>query len=218
VKSIGPYNIHTPYWRCFYNVFYTYDELYYEDFTSATWEFCYPCWTFTVKLHNFGCSYCVATGCSQDRKEAQQQQQEYWYALEYKAPLISTSTNFLQPSHVKYILLPLLPVLSSVGVSYKFQYKMLMDWIKMGGTRPAAKKYPWQFSDFVSIPWQQFQQTNSQTFPLRIFALTQEEPQVNTKAAGAGDSHHTQAMHSSQPNRPRHIDSWTSLLLPIHDQ
>jgi len=27
-----------------------------------------------VKLHNCGCSYCVATGCSQDRKEAQQQQ------------------------------------------------------------------------------------------------------------------------------------------------
>ena len=73
-KSIGPFNIHTPYWRCFYNVFYTYDELYHEDFTSATWEFCYPCWTFTVKLHNCGCSYCVATGCSQDRKEAQQQQ------------------------------------------------------------------------------------------------------------------------------------------------
>ena len=24
--------------------------------------------------------------------------EEYWYALEYKAPLISTSTNFLQPS------------------------------------------------------------------------------------------------------------------------
>ena len=84
-KSIGPFNTHTPYWRCFYNVFYTYDELYYEDFTSATWELCYPCWTFTVKLHNCwtftvklhncGCSYCVATGCSQDRKEAQQQQQ-----------------------------------------------------------------------------------------------------------------------------------------------
>ena len=35
-KSIGQYNIYTPYWRCFYNVFYTYDELYYEDFTSAT--------------------------------------------------------------------------------------------------------------------------------------------------------------------------------------
>ena len=52
-----------------------YNELYYEDFTSATGEFCYPCWTFTVKLHNCGCSYCVATGCSQDRKEAQQQQQ-----------------------------------------------------------------------------------------------------------------------------------------------
>jgi len=29
-------NTCTPYWRCFYNVFYTYDELYYEDFTSAT--------------------------------------------------------------------------------------------------------------------------------------------------------------------------------------
>ena len=28
-------------------------ELYYEDFTSATREFCYPCWTFTVKLYNF---------------------------------------------------------------------------------------------------------------------------------------------------------------------
>ena len=28
-----------------------------------------------VKLYNFGCSYCVVTGCSQDRKEAQQQQQ-----------------------------------------------------------------------------------------------------------------------------------------------
>jgi len=28
-------------------------ELYYEDFTSATREFCYPCWTFTVKLNNF---------------------------------------------------------------------------------------------------------------------------------------------------------------------
>jgi len=75
VDSIGPFNIHTPYWRCFYNVLHTYDELYYDDFTSATWEFCYPCWTFTVKLHNCGCSYCVATGCSQDRKEAQQQQQ-----------------------------------------------------------------------------------------------------------------------------------------------
>ena len=36
-------------------------------------QFCYPCWTFTVKLYNFGCSYCVVTGCSQDRKEAQQQ-------------------------------------------------------------------------------------------------------------------------------------------------
>ena len=71
--AIGLYNIHTPYWRCFYNVFYTYDELYYEDFTSATREFRYPCWTFTVKLYNFGCSYCVVTGCSQDRKEAQQQ-------------------------------------------------------------------------------------------------------------------------------------------------
>ena len=58
----------------FYNVFYTYDELYYEDFTSATREFCYPCWTFTVKLYNFGCSYCVVSGCTQDRKEAQQQQ------------------------------------------------------------------------------------------------------------------------------------------------
>jgi len=33
-------------------VFYTYDELYYEDFTSATREFCYPYWTFTVKLYN----------------------------------------------------------------------------------------------------------------------------------------------------------------------
>jgi len=36
-----------------------------------------------VKLHNCGRSYCVATGCSQDRKEAQQQQQygikEYLY-------------------------------------------------------------------------------------------------------------------------------------------
>ena len=60
-----------PYWRCFYNVFYTYDELYYEDFTSATREFCYPRWTFTVKLYNFGCSYCAVTGCTQDRKEAQ---------------------------------------------------------------------------------------------------------------------------------------------------
>ena len=55
-------------------MFYTYDELYYEDFTSATREFCYQCWTFTVKLYNFGCSYCVVTGCTQDRKEAQQQQ------------------------------------------------------------------------------------------------------------------------------------------------
>ena len=27
-KSIGPYNIHTPYWRCLYHVFYTNDELY----------------------------------------------------------------------------------------------------------------------------------------------------------------------------------------------
>jgi len=35
-KSIGPFNIYPPYWICFYNVFYTYDELYYEDFTSAT--------------------------------------------------------------------------------------------------------------------------------------------------------------------------------------
>jgi len=30
-----------------------------------------------VKLHNCGCSYCVATGCSQDRKEAQQQQRKF---------------------------------------------------------------------------------------------------------------------------------------------
>jgi len=35
-KSIGPCNIHTLYLRCLYCVFYTYDELYYEDFTSAT--------------------------------------------------------------------------------------------------------------------------------------------------------------------------------------
>ena len=56
-------------------MFYTYDKLYYEDFISATREFCYPCWTFNVKLYNFGCSYCVVTGCTQDRKEAQQQQQ-----------------------------------------------------------------------------------------------------------------------------------------------
>ena len=26
-----------------------------------------------MKLYNFGCSYCVVTGCTQDRKEAQQQ-------------------------------------------------------------------------------------------------------------------------------------------------
>jgi len=57
-----------------FSQFYTYDELYYEDFTSATREFRYPCWTFTVKLYNFWCSYCVVTGCTQDRKEAQQQQ------------------------------------------------------------------------------------------------------------------------------------------------
>ena len=42
-------------------MFYTYDELYYEDFTSATREFCYPCWTFTVKIYNFWYSYCVVT-------------------------------------------------------------------------------------------------------------------------------------------------------------
>jgi len=63
-------------------VFYTYDELYYEDFTSATREFCYPCWTFTVKLYNFGCSYCVLTGCTQDRKEAQQQQRKNLFGRE----------------------------------------------------------------------------------------------------------------------------------------
>jgi len=31
--------------------------------------------------------------------------EEYWYALEYKAPLISTSTNFLQPSLIFFFLL-----------------------------------------------------------------------------------------------------------------
>jgi len=50
-------------------VFYTYDELYYEDFTSATREFCYPCWTFTVKLYNFGCSYCAVTGAHKTVKK-----------------------------------------------------------------------------------------------------------------------------------------------------
>ena len=30
--------------------------------------------------------------------------EEYWYPLEYKAPLISTSTNFLQPSQI-YVML-----------------------------------------------------------------------------------------------------------------
>jgi len=52
--------------------------------TSATREFCYPCWTFTVKLYNFGCSYCVVTGCSQDRKEAQQQQASSWNVQLYR--------------------------------------------------------------------------------------------------------------------------------------
>ena len=26
--------------------------------------------------------------------------EEYWYTLEYNAPLISTSTNFLQPTYI----------------------------------------------------------------------------------------------------------------------
>ena len=29
--------------------------------------------------------------------EANGRFEEYWYALEYKAPMVSTSTNFLQP-------------------------------------------------------------------------------------------------------------------------
>ena len=71
-------------------------RVYYEDFTSATREFCYPCWTFTVKLYNFGCSYCVVTGCTQDRKEAQQQQMKMKagrkseHASPIKRPIISS--------------------------------------------------------------------------------------------------------------------------------
>jgi len=92
--------------RCFYNVFYTYDELYHEDFTSATWEICYPCWTFTVKLHNCGCSYCVATGCSQDCKEAQQQQQ-YVLTFIYLRPafLFSCTTVVWQFAINEYVML-----------------------------------------------------------------------------------------------------------------
>jgi len=30
--------------------------------------------------------------------EANGRFEEYWYVLEYKAPMVSTSTNFLQPS------------------------------------------------------------------------------------------------------------------------
>ena len=45
---MGPYNINTLYLRCLHRVFYTYDELYYEDFicsnkrisTIGSWLYC----------------------------------------------------------------------------------------------------------------------------------------------------------------------------------
>jgi len=46
---------------------------------------------FTVKLYNFWCSYCVVTGCTQDRKEAQRQLicsfPVHYYAASYRCTL-----------------------------------------------------------------------------------------------------------------------------------
>ena len=73
-------------------------------FTRITREFCYPCWTFTVKLYNFGCSYCVVTGCTQDRKEAQLS----------RMVLLVKEVNFSL-----WIILCLFVIILPAGVEYK---------------------------------------------------------------------------------------------------
>jgi len=53
-----------------------------------------------VKLHNCGRSYCVATGCSQDRKEAQQQQPESYGACIIVANHLIFSATSCNPSGI----------------------------------------------------------------------------------------------------------------------
>jgi len=60
---------------------------------------------FISKILNFTMQINVYQEGTKVNTEVNETFEEYWYALEYKAPLISTSTNFLQPSLIFFFLL-----------------------------------------------------------------------------------------------------------------